>query len=46
MAWIRYQDPNWDGVTNASTWDTLTRYMDISLVRELFDPYLAMGDLR
>ena len=46
MAWVRYQDPEWKGVRNASTWNTLVRYMDFSLIRELFDPYLSMGDLR
>ena len=46
MAWIKYQDPNWTGVRNESTWNTLTRYMDFSLIRELFDPYLNMGDLQ
>lgn len=45
MAWVAYQSDDFNGVKNPSTWETLKRYMNLSLIRELFDPFLKKGDL-
>jgi len=39
MGWVAYQT-EFDGVKNADTWATLKRYMDLTFIRSLFDPFL------
>ena len=39
MAWVAYQQ-DFAGVRNEQTWKTLTRYMDASFIRSLFDPFI------
>ncbi len=39
MAWVAYQQ-DFAGVRNEQTWKTLTRYMNASFIRSLFDPFI------
>jgi len=32
-----------EGVRNPETWKTLQNYMDLELIRSLFDPFLEKG---
>jgi thiamine kinase-like enzyme len=40
MGWVAYQT-EFAGMRNPDTWQTLTRYMDLSFIRSLFDPFMA-----
>jgi thiamine kinase-like enzyme len=40
MGWVAYQTA-YQGVKNPDTWKTLQRYMNLALIRSLFDPILA-----
>jgi hypothetical protein len=40
MAWVAYQT-DYDGVRNPDTRITLQRYLNLELIRSLFDPFLS-----
>lgn len=40
MGWVAYQT-EFAGMHNPDTWRTLERYMDLSFIRSLFDPFMA-----
>ena len=42
MGWTAYRT-NFDGVKNPDTFATLNRYMDLSFIRSLFDPFMKKG---
>jgi aminoglycoside phosphotransferase (APT) family kinase protein len=39
MGWVAYQSEH-AGLKNPDTWQTLQRYMDLSFIRSLFDPFM------
>jgi aminoglycoside phosphotransferase (APT) family kinase protein len=44
MGWIAYQT-SFSGVKNPDTWSKLQQYMDLTLIRSLFDPLLKSADM-
>ncbi len=40
MGWVAYQT-TYEGMKNPDTWETLQRYMQLDLIRSLFDPFIA-----
>jgi aminoglycoside phosphotransferase (APT) family kinase protein len=39
MGWVAYQT-EFAGMKNADTWETLQRYMDLTFIRSLFEPFM------